>query len=255
MNFNEATQHIINLVEKKTGRRVEILSDRSLQVLARVTMARGPAPAHLLSYNPAARGIDYVIAYQCSFILRLFESPPGERFDFAANDSGRRAVQNTMAGNKKVRKMGLPDAAVKQFAEQLYNGLMTQLRSAPIGMRIDKWLWEEYPGLRDQQQASISKQQQDNIQALSPEIRGIAPETVFKGNAGMNAAYALLCDELLDQELYVIPYRAVGYDDLGAHLLDIWEEVPADATHDRELVDAWAEELGLSEWYRWISFS
>jgi hypothetical protein len=254
MNFIEETRAIIELVEQKTDRRVEILPDRSLKVLARVTMARGSAPVHLLSYNPSARGIDYLIAYQCGYILRLFENPPDGRYDFAANDSGRRAVQNTMAANKKVRKMGLPEPAIRQFATQLYDGLMTQLRSAPIGMRIDKWLWDEYPALRDQQKASVTKQQQDNIQGLSPDIRAIAPETVFKGNAGMNAAYAILCDELLDQELFVIPYRSVGYEDLGAHLLDIWEEVPADATHDRELVDAWAGELGLSQWYRWVPF-
>ena len=53
MAIASATQTILKLVEEETGRPVEVLADPSMLVLAKVTMAKGKAPAHLITYNPA----------------------------------------------------------------------------------------------------------------------------------------------------------------------------------------------------------
>ena len=70
----------------------------------------------------------------------------------------------------------------------------------------------------------------------------------------MNTAYALFSERLLSTGQYVIPYRSLGFDKGGQDLLEIWDEIPGDARRDRELVDAWAKELGISDWYQWIPF-
>lgn len=252
MILSAATQEILQLVERKTDRRVELLADASIPVLAKAKMASEALPFHLISYNPNKRGIDYNVAYECGFILRLYENPPEERFAFAAKNSGRQAIYRSLTGNKKIRKMGLAEPAIRQFAEQLYSGLMTQLRSVPIGLRIDSWIRNTYPSLREAQKASIAKQQQDNVQALTSEIKAAIPTTVFAANAAMNAAYALFSDNLLGTELYIVPYRSAGFENSGERLVEILNEIPEDASHDRDLVDAWAEELELQEWYEWI---
>lgn len=252
MSLSVATQEILHLVEVRTDKRVELHADTSLSVLAKVKMAKGHIPFHLVTYNPNRRGVDYNIAYECGFILRLYDNPPDERYEFAATDVGRRAVTRALAGNKKIKRMGIPEAGVKQIADQLFNGLMIQLRSVPIGLHIDEWLWNDYPSLHEAQTASFTRQQQDNVQALSADIRTSVPITVFAGNTAMNAAYALFCDRLLNKELFIIPYRSAGFENSGIRLIDLFEEVPSDPTHDRELVDAWGEELELSDWYKWI---
>lgn len=252
MTLAPATLEILSQVEKVSGVRAELVPDPTLPVLATVSMAKGNIPAHIVKYNPNKRGIDYNIAYECCFILRLFANEPEERFEFATNESARRAVRRSLSSNKKIRRMGLPDPAVHQFADQLYNGLMTQLRSVPIGMRIDRWLWDSYPDLREMQKASIVRQQQDNVQGLSPEIKAMAPTTIFNANVAMNSAYAIYADQLFGSEIYVIPYRSAGFENTGERLLEICSEVPSDASRDRELVDGWAEELEIQEWYEWV---
>lgn len=82
----------------------------------------------------------------------------------------------------------------------------------------------------------------------------MTPDRVFLGNASMNAAYALFSERLLSRGQYMIPYRSLGFDNRGQDLLRIWDEVPFDACYDRELVDAWAKELAISDWYQWIPF-
>ena len=71
----------------------------------------------------------------------------------------------------------------------------------------------------------------------------------------MNAAYAIFCERLLGKSQYVIPYRSVGFEERGRALLGLWDGLPSGARHDRELVDAWAKELEVSDWYRWVPFA
>lgn len=42
--------------------------------------------------------------------------------------------------------------------------------------------------------------------------------------------------------------------DLGRKLLRAWLEIDSAPDHDRELVDAWADILGLRGWYAWVPY-
>src|SRR5947209_4585398 len=104
MKLLDATLDILNQVEQTTGKRAELIPNPSLPVLATVKMAKGNFPAHIVTYNPNKRGIDYNIAYECGFILRLFQNPPEERYEFAADDDKRKAVRRAFSSNKKIKR-------------------------------------------------------------------------------------------------------------------------------------------------------
>lgn len=255
INILKETTDVLKRVEDASGIPVEMTTDPSMSTFARIKIARSPT-THVLTYNPTKPGVDYHIAYQCGFALRLFENPPDERYEFAGTKSGNEAVQKMLTGQGgAAKKLRLPKAAVKQLAEQLFDGLLVQLRSYPIGMRIDQWIRKTYPALHEAQEASVDRQQRDNAQGLNPQIRQMAPPIIFSGNASMNAAYALFCERLLNRSQYVIPYRSLGFEERGGTLLSVWDELPSDARHDRDLVDSWAEELGVSDWYQWVPFT
>ncbi len=207
--------------------------------------------AHVLTYNPERPGVGYHVAYQCGFVLRLYDNPAEERYEFGGSRAGREAVRGLVAGGV-AKRMRLAEGAVEQLTDQFFDGLLTQLRSYPIGMRIDGWIREAYPALHDAQQDSIDRQQQENVQGLSPQIKQMAPSVIYSGNASMNAAYALFCGRLLSAPQYFIPYRSAGLKKPARTLLALWDEIPTDARHDRELVDTWGKELGVSDWYRWV---
>ncbi len=76
MGLRETTRRIIALVEERSGFPVLVSEDPSIQTLAAVRMARGGAAAHTISYRPSPGAQpDYLIAYQCGFILRHFTPP------------------------------------------------------------------------------------------------------------------------------------------------------------------------------------
>lgn len=242
MSLLDCTRRILEVTERISGRPVRVQEDPTLSVLATIKMARGIAPMHLISYRPlAGRQPDYHICYQCGFVIRLFETPPDGRFDFGPSPEASSKMDALLADTPGARSA----------KETLINGLLTQLRSVPIGLRIDDWLWTICPELREEQVASARLQLRDNVQVLNPSIRRSFPKKVVKANTAMNSAFALFWATKLEDPSVSLPYLSIGTDVEGKALLDTFVTMDSNPTSDRALVDRWAEELGLSGWYSW----
>ncbi len=52
-----------------------------------------------------------------------------------------------------------------------------------------------------------------------------------------------------------IPFEAMGFIDAGRALIRDFDSVPSDPSSDCQVIDAWAQRLGLADWYRWAPFS
>jgi hypothetical protein len=68
------------------------------------------------------------------------------------------------------------------------------------------------------------------------------------------AAYALFADRLSATNRFAIPFEAVGAVTDGKTLLNLFDAIPDGSAHDRQLVDAWAERLGMTSWYEWVPY-
>ena len=253
MSFAPETQAILDRLEQITNISIEFSPElNSPHLLAQLTIARAGAPAHIVRYKPNVPGVNYNLAFQCGFMLRLFETEPNKRFDFLGFDAGRESILKMLKGPGGIeQKMGVTGAKLDTLATQMFDGIMLQLRSMPIGMRIDDWLYRDYAGLRDEQAASIAGQQNTNAQALGPATRAIVPPTVYNANLSMSASYALFADRLYGQNRFAIPFVSAGYAERGQRLLDIFDSLAPDPVNDRQLVTAYGDELGLSDWFRW----
>jgi hypothetical protein len=258
MGLRETTRSIITLVEEKSGFPVLVSEDPSLQVLAMVRMARGDVSVHTIVYNPSGRAgaqPDYLIAYQCGFILRHFAPPPERRFDFSPAGTGRDTVGRLLSDPQgTASKLGLSPTVREQLCDQLFDGLMRQLRSIPVGMRVDTWIRDSYPDLAPLQRRAALRQLQDNQGTLGPDARKIAPKKVYTTSVAMNAAFAAFWAREFDDPALSVPYRTAGYHKAGNDLLELFDRVPTEANNDRELIDSWGHHLSLSSWYRWIPY-
>jgi hypothetical protein len=248
-NLRPDTMGILQRIETLSGRSVEFKPDSSLTLRATLQLARNGAPTHVLRYRPANEPLDYWVAYQAGYLLRLLELPPDERFDFAATGAAAGAVQELMTTGQPLDDGD--KASIPQFAQMTAHWALMNLRSYAIGMRIDQWLANDHPELRELQDAGVDAMQQENLQLLSKRIGNLSIPVPLLAPV---AAYALFADRLLSQAGYAIPYRAAGVLELGAELLAISDSMSSKAAHDRELVDAWAGAIGMSGWYTWIPY-
>lgn len=250
MKLHSATRAVIGRLEGVTGARVEIVEDPALPVIARITLDPARVGAFVLSCRPGGEERDYFLAYECAFALRWHTLPAGERFVFAALPAATEWMAG-LVGRGATRLARLPEAQRRLLAGQLAGGLLTQLRSVPIGMRVAEWIREELPGLRGLQAAALGRELAEASRVLSSEVRSTFPDEVFAASAAMSSAHALFAERLLGEPVLGIPFRAAGFEELGQGLLRVWDGVPPGPEHDRELVDRWAVELGLLGLYSW----
>lgn len=246
MTPSEAQQHALDELEKASGRPVVVREDAGLQTMARIQMASSTRPAHVLGYSPtAASQLAYLVCFQCALAKRVISAAPDERFNVASTNDTYRQVE-TLVREKK----SIPAQAIQSYSQIITDGLGTQLRSMPIGIRVDRQLFRDHPELRDQQRAAAERSMKENAGCLHPNVRAHAPEMIFQATAAMNAAYAIGWARLWSDESHAVPYRLAGLEERGRQLLDVLDAAPDSPTYDRELVSAWATLLGIDHLYR-----
>ena len=201
---------------------------------------------HILKYRPVPnRRPDYHICYQCGFIIRLFENAPEHRFSMGLSPEGPMRMAKWL-------KEGPATPQAIAAKDHLLSSLMIQLRTIPVGLRIDELIWAGYPELREEQAASARLQMGDNTKALVPAIRQAFPKRMVHANTAMNAAFALFWSEKLEDPTLRLPYQSVGAEGDGQDLLTEFSTLGKGSAEDWNLVDTWASKLGLSGCYKWI---
>jgi hypothetical protein len=256
MTLSETTRAVLRLVETRSGIPVHVETDSNLpgSTLAKVVMARGALTLHQVSYRPGgASPPDYLICQQAGFILRLFATPPEKRFDFAASSDAYGAVERLVKGHPVARS--IPPQALPQLCQMLLDGVLSHLRSIPLGMRVDCWLASEFPALAELQKASILRQLQDSVATLAPQHRQVTPQRIYDATEAISAAFAAFWASRLNQPQLALPFKAAGYLQAGKELLAIWESTPEPPENDRVIVDSWAEKLDIAGWLQWVPYS
>jgi hypothetical protein len=252
MVSSPAVEKVLKQVESLSGKPVHIEATTNLppNILANVRMARGGLPFHMIEYQASlAASPDYLIVYQCGFIIRRYAVDAANRQDFIGTPEGEVVVREWVAKNPKASKP--PEANASGLIRFLHSGLISQVRSIPVGLRVDAWILQEFPDLLPLQEKALSKQLNDNASALRPDVQAAMPEQALAINISMSAAFAFFWAARLNQPQIALPYQATGYVERGMKLLDIFNLIPTDPSQDTALIDAWADTLGIRNWYRW----
>lgn len=248
LELRDVTRELLKAVEVESGFSAHVREEPGLTTLATVRMARLPLPAHVISYRPdGKRFMDYLVCYQCGFVLRHYEAPAEARGVVVAAAAGERAVREALG---ELAGLALV-AEQSELARIFLGGLITHVRSAPVGLRVAAWLSEYYPALQEQQREVVALELAEAKETLHAQYREITPEAVYRPMQVINAAHALFWAERLGRRELAAPYRVAGYDVGGEALLKLWGEIPVGPAYDRALIDAWGAHLGILGWYDW----
>jgi hypothetical protein len=138
------------------------------------------------------------------------------------------------------------------MANYYVEGLLKQLHSEPLEIRVVNLCFDSCPSLRDSQAELLTAHLRGISGAFSPKVRDRSPQEAFQKNMAMNAALALNWARLSGSRLCLLPYESTGYIDAGQKLLDAVDAEPGQtsANHLRT-VDSWAGQLSLRTLYQW----
>ncbi len=239
---------------------MQIVEDKNLPVFASLRVARGPLPAHILSFNAPPHtlrenSLDFIICWQCALALRLFEREADERFQIASSPASAQPLEKILyAPDGVVSRYGLDTDHAASLLDQLLQGLIVHLYSMAVGLRVSDKLTLDYPELLAFESQHVEHELQTNLSGLAERVRETLPREVFDATHKINTAFALYWSQRLERPEIVNPYRSHGFEAAGNELLKIFERIPSDAAHDYELVDAWAKSLGIRDWYVWVKY-
>jgi hypothetical protein len=253
VELRDATRKLIAETEQATGFPVAVMEDASLHVMSTVQMAAPNRPGHVVRIHPKApAGVDYYATYYCRMIQRFFENPPEERFVFGAGEQGRNQIRKLLA-NSALGNMVSKDQ-IPGICEQLLHGLMIDLRSIPIGLRVDNWIFGEHPDLVEMQKNAAQRQLKENLGSTSDTVRASIPPQIYDATMTINAAYAQFWAEKWNEPELMLSYKASGHAAAGERLLKILHDTPDSGRTDRALIDAWGAALNVTGWYVWLTY-
>jgi hypothetical protein len=243
------TKRMLAQVEAVTGKPVQFLRDEHLPILSTLQLARDGAPCHVLRYKPTDSPLDYLIVFQASFALRLYDNPPDGRFDFTETGQASTDINQLLTVGAALDTES--QRVLPVFARMVEEWAMMTLRSMPVGFRIDTEIAKTMPDLREQQAESIKGQLEKNLPILSfSKGRLTVPHQLL----AMPAAYAYFAETLLGKSGQTIPYDALGLSEPAAALLGELDASTPDGTTDRALTDRCARHLGMTNWYQWVPY-
>lgn len=249
----DASAEIQRLFEQESGKPVVARASSEFSGYASIKVASTVSPAHVLLYKPGMESeLPYLTAFQCGLAMRSILAEPQNRFDVASTAAMGPEVKRLIEEHLAKSGSGIPTSMVPQLCQQLGHGLGLQLRSMPIAIRVDEWLYRDYPPLAELQRKSIERQLQEAMQALGPSVRAFAPQRIIDANVGMSCAFAKFWAVTWKEPEVEVPFVSAGYGKIGDELLGLVQSMDWSPDGDRELVNQWAQRLGLASWFHTI---
>lgn len=174
---SDAQTQALTALEKLGGKPVVLRENAELPNQARIHVAAAAEPAHVLTYNPAATAeLPYLVCFQCGLAERALRSARDERFNVASTPETYSRVQALVR-----KKKTIPDGMVATYSQMITDGLGVQLRSMPVGIRLDRMLYQAHPELRGMHVNAGRKVQRG---AGSPGGRKVQRTTVHRCRSG-----------------------------------------------------------------------
>jgi len=243
-----AVNRLLQKVEEAGGLPVMVVQQDDLEDLATVRLATREQQIHRIIYRDAGEPSSYHVAFEAALLLRIVQVPAEQQVILHET---REAREKVISQVERMFKGQISLAQARSAGLQYYDGVLLRLRSTGPGLWADRWLFEQVPELRGLQAAVLQSQVQENLFCLEGEVERLTPTAVLQATRAINAACAFHCAGLLGIPPLAIPYQAAGFETLAKELIAITRAEPATADPDREIVDSWAEKLGLSRWYAW----
>ncbi len=246
----EYAQELLSEVLTQTGYPLMLVETEGLGYDSQLRMAGPTQPFHALSYVPAYRRFwVHFMVNAAVKIRRFFELPSQERLMPVSRRGERLPTKYEQELRRKLR--GPPEPLLAAISGFLFEGTVRQLTSMPFDIRVERETADLVPEHKVAQRAYLARQVKDLEPHFMPEIADVVPDRIYAASTGMNVVLAEAAAEIAGIEPGPM-FRKTPHRQLGQRLQELLRDVEAPGYGgDRIVIDAWAQELRLRDWYEW----
>lgn len=250
--FND-TNKIINDVKLITGKEIIFKENNSLNTYAIAKIARKSMENHIIYYKAIHNDIlNHIIAHECGHMIRTFKEKVNRVMPYSDDEIMTKAIKDI---EKNCDIKYPPDIKIK-FFQSLINGIVTQITSMPEDVRIEKWIYDNYPKIRNVQKEALKKQENDIIESLKPKVKEMIPDIVYKGSGIINYFFIRSLNKIINSNGLSFMVKTNFFQKaikLYNEIMEISEEEDSLA-NSIKISDFLAENLGFKDWFRWKDF-
>jgi len=248
------TREILNTVEELTAKKFKFIPNNKITSHAKLKMAREDMENHIIYYKEGVdQRINHIIAHECGHILRIYEAAPSERLiPYFSSKNYEHAFEESRKDINNISKI-ITESKLNQLIEMLFKGLVMQLTNQPVDLKIEEWIYNEYPGLREFQKISFQSQLQEALGGLNKDVKAITPSKIYEASHSMNYAYFNVLAKNTKFDLDSA-YDNFEFEFKGKLLIEIMGKYENNLDGDIKRINDWANILNLSEWYEWKNF-
>ena len=143
---------------------------------------------------------------------------------------------------------------MNQLLNIWFNGLITQITNFPPDLKIEKWLYDNYPELREYQFESIKRQWTEAIAGMAGKVKAVTPSKIFNSCNIMNYAFYQIISSYLNHD-FSKSFDSNPFKIKGKKLADLTDNNYKDNFEgDVTKINEWAIFLNLSKWFGWTDF-
>jgi len=248
------TKEILKNVEELTKKKFKFIPNSKITSHAKLKIARNDMENHIVYYKEgASQSINHIIAHECGHIIRIYEAAPSERLiPYFSSKNFEYALEDSSEDIENISKI-IHKAKLNQLIEMLFKGLVMQLTNQPVDLKIEEWLYNRYPGLREFQKISFQSQLQEALGGLNKDVRAITPSKIYEASHSMNYAYFNVLAKKTKFDFDSI-YDNFEFENKGRSLIEIMGKYGNNFDGDLKRINDWANILNLSHWYEWKNF-
>lgn len=247
------TQKIIKEVKEISGKEIIFRENHSINTYAVVKIARTKMLNHIIYYKPVHNDIiNYIIAHECGHIIRTFQEKTNRVIPYPDEETMKIAMEDI----EKNSKAQYPDDIKKTLYKLWINGIVSQLTNVPEDIRIEKWIFNNYPEIRKSQKEALEKQSNDILGAIEPRIKEMTPDFLYNGSGVINYYYLMSINDIFKSNaLNVMETTSFFHqaEKIFAEIKKTMEEKNSLSGSIR-IVNYLAENLGFSNWFKWKDF-
>ena len=262
----KAVEDYRRTIERESGYPVEIVEDQLPGGIAGraqmawkhgrnrhvVTVRKSPPPQPVpLAFT------SHLVAHELTHIRLETEARRAgrNRFFTTTAETHARAMRALAPDLRRIEQQGHRPDAVERMVADFVAGTCGLLFNTPLDLLIERRLDAELPALRPLQILSLVRLATEaRTGTMNPEIRQVTPPRILRAVGACNGAQALFLDHLSGGATRAwAPYRRLETAELSEKLWRHWQQrQPALTPGDEyDLVDEFADLVGLREWYVW----
>jgi len=248
------TLEILEHVENETKKGFDVQIKPDLAVPATVKIARSAMPHHIIFIKQRDENfLNHYLSHECGHILRYYEASPGTRKTVhITNISLKKAIEVLENENRDFLKK-IPLLKRYRVIPIWAQCLISQVTSLPMDIFIEKWLFDKYPELREEQARSIQFTLHEAIKSLNPDAFTQTPPFVTKRINAMNYAFFKTLDMYLESSFFT-RFVSSSVADVGEKLYQYIEDEDRGLEGDISIINKWVDVLGLNGWFTWGNF-